>query len=190
METTPHISVLLALIVIMFSCSKPQPEASSLLERAEQLVENYPDSALVLIDSIYYPEKTFSEENFMRYNLVRVQARHKNFLPIAEDTVIFDVKNYFIKHSRNPEKTALACYYCGWLHRERGDLNLAMLEYNEAKSHAENTDNISLIALIQFNIGALFREHGLYSEALKSYILSKQMYQKISTAYKDKQVHC
>lgn len=190
MKTTRLLPVLLMLVAVMFSCDKPQPEALSLLEQAEQMIEVDLDSALVLIDSIYYPEKSFNTEDYLRYHLVRVQARHKNFLPITEDTIIFDVKNFYLNHSNDPEKTALACYYCGWLHRERGDLNLAMLEYKEAKHHAENTGNTSFNALIQFNIGALFREHGLYSEGLENYIIAEQLYRQSPEGYRDKRVNC
>lgn len=78
--------MLFLIIVILSSCDKPQPQASLLLAQAEQLIEDYPDSALMLIDSIYYPEKSFNEKDYMRYCLVRVQVRHKNYLPINEDT--------------------------------------------------------------------------------------------------------
>lgn len=172
------------------ACNHPQSEAHTLLAQAEQLMEEHSDSALLLVDSIFYPEKSFNENDIMCYNLIRVQARHKNFLPITEDTIIFDVKNYFTNHGRYPEKSALACYYCGWLYRERGNLDLAMLEYNEAKSYAEKTGNTPLKALIQFNIGAVFREHLLFSEALENYTLAKQLYIQSPGDYRDKQVYC
>lgn len=190
MKATRHIQVILALTAIIFSCGKPQPQASLLLAQAEQLIEEYPDSALVLIDSIYYPEKSFKKHDLMNYNLLRIQARHKNFLSITEDTIIFDIKNYFTNLRRYPEKSSLASYYCGWLHRERGALNLAMFEYSEAKSYAEKSKNTSLIALIQFNIGALFREQGLFSEALENYKIADQLYSQYPDDNKEEHVYC
>ncbi len=88
---TLYLALLLSLLVpALFSCSNPQPQATELLVRAEELMEDHPDSALVVIDSIFYPEKSLKKEQYMRYQVVRVQARNKNYLPVAEDILIFE----------------------------------------------------------------------------------------------------
>lgn len=185
-----RILTLFLLIAILGSCGKPQPQATLLLTQAEQLIENYPDSALALIDSIYYPEKSFNKKNYMRYCLVRVQVRHKNYLPIGEDTLIFKAKEYFTKKNPNSETAALACYYSGWVRREQGDLNQAILDYKDAASYADNTNNTALKGLIQYNIGALFRSHGLFDEALHNYQLAERLYLQSPEDNRAKLVYC
>lgn len=190
MKTTRHLPVLLALVAVLFSCDKPQPEALSLLEQAEQMIEVDLDSALVLIDSIYYPEKSFSTEDYMRYVVRRVQIRYKNYLPVSEDTLVFDAKKYFTTKSRDSEMSSLACYYSGCVRREQGGLHQAMLDYKEALSYASNTSDDALKGLIQYNLGELFSEHGFYKEALDNYLLAEQIYRQSPGDYRDREVHC
>ena len=76
-------------LTILSACHNPQPEADNLLLQAEQLMDEHPDSALLLIDSIFYPEKSLNKEDYMRYSVSRVRARYKNWLPIYEHTLIF-----------------------------------------------------------------------------------------------------
>src|SRR5690554_6109707 len=190
MKTTRHLPVLLALVAVLFSCDKPQPEASSLLEQAEQMIEVDLDSALVLIDSIYYPEKSFNTEDYLRYVVRRVQIRHKNYLPVSEDTLVFDAEKYFTTKSRDPELTSLACYYSGCVRREQGDLHQAMEDYKEALSYSSNTSNDALKGMIQYNLGELFEVHGLFEEALDHYLLAEQIYRQSPGDYRDKEVHC
>ncbi len=176
MKTTRHLPVLLVLVAVLFSCDKSQPEALSLLEQAEQMIEVDLDSALVLIDSIYYPEKSFNTEGYMCYVVRRVQIRYKNYLPVSEDTLVFDAKKYFTTKSRDPEMASLACYYSGCVRREQGGLHQAILDYKEALSYASNTSDDALKGLIQYNLGELFSEHGFYKEALDNYLLAEQIY--------------
>ncbi|MDD2511760.1 MAG: hypothetical protein PHS71_00715, partial [Proteiniphilum sp.] len=77
-----------------FACN-PQPEASSLLEEAGHLVERHPDSAMLLIDSIFYPEKSFNHAYYMRFLVTQVQAKYKTYRPIHEDTLIFRARDFF-----------------------------------------------------------------------------------------------
>ena len=56
-------TILLAVIIVLLSACNPQPQANRLLEQAEKLVDNYPDSAMWLIDSLFYPEKSLNKEH-------------------------------------------------------------------------------------------------------------------------------
>jgi hypothetical protein len=71
-------TVVAAGLSILSACN-PQPEASGLLEEAGQLVERHPDSAILLIDSIFYPEKSLNHEYYMRFLVTQVQEKYKVF---------------------------------------------------------------------------------------------------------------
>lgn len=189
MKTTLYIQSLL-LITVMASCGNPQPHATVLLVQAEQLMDDHPDSAMVLIDSISNPEKIFNKENYMRYWLARVQARHKNHLPVNEDTLIFAAKDYFTTRNKNPEQAALACFYSGCVSREQGNLKQAMQHYKDAGTFASKTNDIDLKGLIQYNIGDLFAEQGVYNEALYNYQQAERFYTQSPDKAKEKQVNC
>ncbi len=129
------------------SCSNAQPEAVTLLKAAEQLADSRPDSAVQLIDSIFYPEKSFNKRDYMRYWVTRVQIRYKNYLPVDpvdEDTLIFKAKNYFTKNFNDPMKTTLACFYSDCVYREQGYKEQATKHYKDAETYAETNQTDSL----------------------------------------------
>ena len=114
------------------SACNPQPEASSLREEAEHLVEKHPDSAMLLIDSIFYPEKSLNHEYYMRFLVMQVQEKYKTYRPIHEDTLIFHARDYFSARNKDPRTTALAWFYSGCVYRERKEYEKAMQQYKEA----------------------------------------------------------
>lgn len=156
-------------------CSNPQPEASMLLADAERLIESNPDSAMQLIDSIFYPEESLFFEDYVRYLVLRVQARYKTHRPVAEDTLIFRARDYF-SDRKEPRLAALAWFYSGCVYRERKEYENAVQLYKEARKHARQTNNSDLQGLIQYNLGDLFAEQGIYRVALKNYKEAAQLY--------------
>lgn len=60
--STKYPFILLAMMAaVLSSCLDPQPQAPVLLEQAERLMKDRPDSAMRLVDSIFYPEKSVSQ---------------------------------------------------------------------------------------------------------------------------------
>ena len=169
--------IFICIIPFFFSaCNNPQPKASIMLQKAEQLIDEYPDSALLLIDSIFYPEKSLNNEDYMRYLVRLVQAKKKTDNQISEDTLIFMARDFFTRKDKDPHITALSWYYSGCIFRENRELEDAMDYYKTAFTYAEKTGDVALQGLIIYNIGDLLVEQGLYKDALKSYKESTQLY--------------
>ena len=59
-----HIVVITIGVFFLGGC-KPQPEAPQLLADAQRFMENNPDSAMLLIDSIHYPKKSSKHGLYM-----------------------------------------------------------------------------------------------------------------------------
>lgn len=156
--------------VILCGCKGPQPEADKLLSQAEIFMEDHPDSAMLLIDSIFYPEKSFNKENLMRYQVLKVQAKNKVYRPIDEDTLIFQARDYFSERDKDDRMAAKAWYYSGWVYREQKEYEKAVQHYKTAGDYAAKVGDTDLQGLLQYNIGDLFYEQGLYKEALKYYM--------------------
>lgn len=140
-----------------------------MLQKAEQLIDEYPDSALIIIDSIFYPEKSLNNEKYMRYLVRHVQAKKKTDNQISEDTLIFRARDFFTRKDKDPHITALSWYYSGCVFREKRELEDAMENYKTAFTYAEKTGDVALQGLIIYNIGDLLVEQGLYKDALKNY---------------------
>ena len=180
--------IFICIIPFFFSaCNNPQTKASIMLQKAEQLIDEYPDSALLLIDSIFYPEKSLNNEDYMRYLVRLVQAKKKTDNQISEDTLIFIARDFFTRKDKDPHITALSWYYSGCIFRENRELEDAMDYYKTAFTYAEKTGDVALQGLIIYNIGDLLVEQGLYKDALKKYKESAQLYcrnpEKLITCY-------
>ena len=102
-------------------------------------MEDRPDSAMRLVDSIFYPEKSLRKPQYMQYLVTRVRARYKNYRPVAEDTLVFKATDYFVSKGKDPRRITLAYFYSGCVHRERKEYDKAMQHYKEAEHHAAQT---------------------------------------------------
>lgn len=169
----------------MIACN-PQPESDSLLTQAQEVIEIYPDSAMQLIDSIFYPEKSLSHKRYMEFLITQVQAKYKTYRPVAEDTLIFQAKAYFEKKDKSLDQTALAYFYSGCVYREQQYFDQAMQHYKKAKQLASQSGNINLMGLAEYNMGDLLAEQRQYGEALKLYKNIAKLYE----GQPDKQAHC
>lgn len=157
------------LIGIFVSCN-PQPEAEELLEHAKKFAENdISDSALLLIDSIFYPEKSFDKEEYMQYLVTRTQVRYKAYKDIKGDTAVFKAWKYYKEKKTESRWTALAAFYSGCVYLELDDKNRAMRAYIEALSDAKKTTDNKLKGLVQNNIGDMLSQQGLNRQALEAY---------------------
>lgn len=180
----------LAISLFLLIACNPQPEASALLKQAELLMENNPDSALLLIDSIFYPEESLNKKEFMDYQIAKVQAKYKTYRPVYDDTLIFKARDYFVKQNKYQEKTTLAHFYSGCVCREQKDYEKAMQAYKDAATTAQKTNDVDLKGLVQYNIGDLLLQNDLYKEALQAYKKAEQFYSKSSKNAEKKRTKC
>ena len=158
----------------LFSCNTGSRKADRMLQAAENVVEQLPDSALRLLDSIpkHYE---LNERQQAKYTLLYVQAKDKSYRDITFDTEIFSVKDYYIRKKDFPN-AALAAFYCGLVGYEQKNVEKAVYAYFEAKEIAEKTVNYNLRGLIQGNLSVLYRQHSLYKEAIASNKAAVEMY--------------
>ena len=84
------------------------------MEKAEQLVESNPDSALHLIHSLYETKAPLSIDQCMHYIVLRAQARHATRLSLTLDTLIFDAASYYSILRKDKRLTSLANLYSGY----------------------------------------------------------------------------
>lgn len=168
--------ILITLGLSLITACNPQPEARKLLAEAVQWMEDHPDSALIRIDSIFFPEKSLNRAEYMQYLVTKVQAKYKTYRDISADTLIFNARDYFLDHNKDPKKTALAFFYSGCVYREQEDYKQTMLHYKKAGSYAAKSEDIGLQGLIEYNTGDLFSIQGMYRQALESYKTAEALY--------------
>ena len=175
MQTLCNCLVISVLLFICCCCSR-QKAVDDIIAQAENIVEQQPDSALRLLNSVLFPED-LNKNLFNKYNLLLLQTKDKNIKDITSDTLIFKVKDYYVRKKDYPN-AALAAFYCGRLWQEQENMDSAIEAYVEAENLADKTDNYNLKGLIQGNLGILHREHSSYEKSIEFYKNSVQMFDK------------
>lgn len=156
------------LLLFLFSCKEREDKVSKdLLVQAQSKMYTKPDSALLLLDSIKSPKK-MSKDSYMQYIVALVQAKYKMYKDIKSDTLIFEAMKYF-KENNDPKQAALAIFYSGTIHRERG-LNPKTMEYYlEAERYAHESKDPQLNGFIQLCIGDMYYDGNLFDSSLVHY---------------------
>lgn len=151
--------------ILLSVCNPKSDNAEQYLERAENIIEANPNKALSLLDSIIIPEN-LKKEQYNDFLLLQIKAKDKANKDISKDTIIFEVKNYFIKNN-NSYKIAMASFYSGRVLEMQKKYKEAMSTYIEAESYANKVSgNEYLKGLIQSYIGYLYYNQLLQDEAL------------------------
>lgn len=159
------------IILLAVSCGHKN-EALRLLEKAQNCVETAPDSALSYLDSIFLAEKFLSKENYMEYIVTNVQAKHKNYKNIKDDTIIFEAKRYFSGKANSSKLIAYSYLYSGCVYDERQEYDKAINEYNQAFHAAELIhDSLLMYRSISY-IANIYSNDNYYDKALEKYLQS------------------
>lgn len=88
-------SVFIGLFLLFLSSCTSRKE-NQLLLHADSLMTEFPDSALIFLESIPFPQK-LSRGDRALYALLLTQARHKNYVTLSDDSLIKVAVNYYGK---------------------------------------------------------------------------------------------
>ncbi len=162
-------------LLLSVSCNRQSRVTERILKKAEAVVEQHPDSALALLDSVRNLRDLDKEQRF-QYFLLQVQAKDKSYRDITSDTVIFDVKSYCLR-AGDFNRTALASYYCGRVLQEQKKYEKAMQAYLDAEKYSKRNSNDNLKGLIQSSIGEVYYRQLLKDEAISRYKQANRYFQ-------------
>ncbi len=135
-----------------------------ILENVEKAINQYPDSALALLNSIVYPED-LSKKQYNRYKLLEVQAKDKTYKNISKDTFIYKVRDYYAK-SKDIKKLAIVNFYCGQVSKENKRIEEAMQYFLNAEKYAIEAKDPNQAGLANSLIGHLLYTHFSKKEAI------------------------
>ena len=160
--------------IYLFSCtSLSTPEPLPELVRAESLMYDHPDSALMLLDSMAPPSEPY--QNAL-WSLLVVQARDKNYIKHTSDSLINVAYDYFIRRD-DPHRRALVLNYEGRVNEDLGEMEKATEFYLRAGDEVLKTEDYDLGNLIYSNLGMVYAYRSLNEECLfafqKAYELAK-----------------
>lgn len=158
-----YCSVLLGTIFILTACYSGAGREDTLLARVDSLMNDRPDSALVVLATISSPRE-LSSAQFARYALLLTQAHDKSYITHADDSLIRVAVNYY-DSIEDVGLQAKAHYYWGRVHQDRKNIAPCVREYLMAISLAEKAEENYLSCLAYSNLGYIFCQEDLNDKA-------------------------
>ena len=125
------LTLLFSLILVLYSCRRSDECALAQLNHAQDIMEEHYDSALVILNGIRDAEHKFTEADYMRYLMSRVEAANKAYLPIDTFSYMPRVVEYYQHHGTPYQKTN-SLYLMGSIFRDRGDAPRAISFFKQA----------------------------------------------------------
>lgn len=153
----------LLLIFSFFSCNNEDRQIL-FLNQAQETVEDNPEEALKLLDSIVDPKK-LSKNDYMNYIVTLVQAKSKLEMDIRSDTLIFEAESYF-SQKQDYYKAALANIYAGNVNYWNKIPERTLKYYLQGEDYAKKDNNNLLIGRSQNNIGFAYFEQEMMDSAI------------------------
>ena len=117
-----------------------QHEQRAKLDRIDSLMNDHPDSALTMLDSLKAEKANWSKSLCMRYDMLHLKAENKAFAPLTSDSIAKNLVNYYDAWG-NANEQMMAHYLLGCVYRDKGDSPRAIDAYQNAVSKADTTAN-------------------------------------------------
>ncbi len=179
MDYKALLPICLLAAILFCSCKKQNPSVG-ILVRAQSIVENNPQEALLLLDSIPHPQE-MDKNHYMQYIVARVQARYKTYQDIKNDTLIVEAYKYF-DDKNDPEKSALAHYYTSCVYNQKGELYKDLEHSRQTLNYAKKAKDNLLIAKSQQSIAQIYNDINLLDSAVVNYKQALHYYSKADNA--------
>ncbi|MDE6180792.1 MAG: tetratricopeptide repeat protein [Phocaeicola sp.] len=165
---------LLAGCVCLLSCTSER-EYPSAMRQAVSCMDDRPDSALVLLETLSDSIAHAPQEIQMYYRLLTIKAKDKLYIPHTTDSVILSIVGYY-REKGDKERLFESYYYLGGTYRDLNDISRALKAYHQAVEVGEGTEQTLLRGMTYGQMGILFAYQELYDE-------SRQMMRKALQCY-------
>src|SRR5574344_734011 len=162
--TSSYILTLL-LVLLLCSCNRRPPPLHPALQRAEQLMQKHPDSALAVLNNLN--RESFSDRYQKEaYQVLFVQANDRCYQPITPyKKNMVNAISFFDSIGGNPSIQAKAHYYLGRIQQESHDDVETTKEFIAALNYAEEDKDSLLLCKIKSNLGFILWNNNLYDDA-------------------------
>lgn len=182
--TMREVKFLLRLFVILLSLQllscKDNGTESTLLNKARDLVREYPHQALIVLDSIKNPKEELSKDEYMRYVIIYALAEDNNSLKAPESEVELQEVLQYSKEKKDVRLEVLVNYCLGNYYLQKEDYSEALKCYYNAAFDSEKRKDYYSAGRSLYMVGWTYYQQGLYSEAARLCKLSLDYYQKTS----------
>ena len=157
------------ILFLLVSCGTRREYKDALL-RAETVMDEHPDSALLILDSLGQHESEFTRHFRMQYQLHRQNAVNKTSDKFTSDSLCQVLVSYFDRHG-NVNERVLAHYLLGRAYTDMGEAPMAISSYQDAISVADTTAtdfNYSTLSCAYSQMASLFRQQLLLTNEIEA----------------------
>lgn len=171
-----YLFIAIAAICLFCSCTDSRKSIDA-LRQAETLMQEHPDSALCVLENINRSSLK-SRYGKAHFALLYAQALDKNYIDVDRDTLTSRALKYY-QHRGNRHNRTLAYYYSGRVYENAGNIDSAILLFNQAEQSILKTDDYYLKGLIANVQAGLYASQRYLDLAQQKYLEAADCYAKI-----------
>lgn len=147
----------------------------ALMDSAEAVMNDYPETALQLMDSID-SQSISGRELQARYALIYSEVLYKNAIDVDSDSLIMIAVRYY-SISKDLIKRFRSYYTLGCIHNEKGRYTNAILALSEAERLVEHVNDNYRLGLLFTQFGMIYFKSFMYARAEENYEKSMHYYE-------------
>ena len=161
-----HCLFLLLILGALLACNDPKPVTDA-LHRAEALMNEHPDSAWAVLNTLS-PDEMGQNRTRALYALLYTQAQDKTYRDETNDSLISIAVDYY-RHTDDARRKFLSYYYKGRVMMNARESIKAMLSFLEAENLCEEINDGYLLGLLYTQIGDIYKNHYDYPRSLEMF---------------------
>ncbi|WP_373761483.1 hypothetical protein [Jeotgalibaca porci] len=158
----------IAIIIILLSACTGRRAYRSVLDRAEAVMNDRPDSALLLLDSISGLTADVPEGMRMKFLLLQMQGQNKCDTVFTSDSIPLLLTAYYDEHG-TPNERMLAHYLLARAYSDMDDAPAALQSFHDAAECADTTSDdcdYATLNRVYGQMASLFYHQNMFDEQL------------------------
>lgn len=171
-------SALTALLLLCAMGCGNHTAVKGVLDSAEAIMNERPDSALVLLENID-SAAVRGRATAARYSLLLSMALDKNVIDTADISIILPAVRYYERRGDDLSKARTFFYY-GRVLQNGGDNEAALEAVSKAELYADRTDDLYLQGLIADCKGRIYESSDELDEALQHYVQAADAFRSLN----------
>lgn len=148
----------ISLLFITFSCRNSDRQYSNIINHAEKIIEEHPDSTFYILNGLDSVKNKFSVSMKMKYEMLLASAKNKSNMSFTTDSIAKIFTKYYDKNGTHNQQMT-AHYLLGCTYRDMGDAPMTLKCYNDAIEKADTTSDdcdFNQLSRVYGQLGVLF----------------------------------
>ena len=164
------------LLLLAFTACGDKSSLTDVLNRAEAVMNEHPDSALNLLRTLTFDDFQ-KEKNRARYALLHSQALDKNYIDVTSDSLISVAVDYY-KDTDDVRSKFLSYYYMGRVHANGERYLQATSCLMESEQLVDEVGDDYLSGLLYSEMGRIYRLYYDYPMSLEAHRKAAECYER------------